>query len=96
MAWAAVRFEVVILLMMIHCLLLLPCVGFLFYSLLLIFFSSFVIILLRYRELLGLLELSCHVAVCVLYIFSSGAMGWSVVYAYDTSWSYSSVLNVSI
>ena len=62
MAQAAVRSTAVVLLLMIHCLLLLPlceiCVCSLFCNTILWVLSSFAIILMGKRELIDLLELS--------------------------------------
>ena len=54
--------------------------------------SSFAIILLRKRELVALLKLSScchhHVAVSVLYLFLTRAVGWSAVCDCGISWPY--------
>ena len=53
--------------------------------------SSFAIISLGTRELVALLLLCSeyHVAVIVCFTLPRGSMGWSVVYDYGISWSYS-------
>ena len=76
MAWAAVRFKAVVLLLLIYCLMYLPLLlGFLCLSLfcyaLLCVHSSFAIILKRKRKLVDLLLLSyrCIVSITVLWLF---------------------------
>ena len=96
---AAIRSKAVVLLLLIHCLLVLPLfVGVLCWVLHLLFStlapSSFAIILMGMKEVVALLYLSswCLVAVSVMWLFPNGAMGLCAVSDCGISWSFSLIL----